>query len=44
VKTILISAVCTFAGFIWGIAYTVQGAQDSALVKLIAVLKGLAGI
>ena len=44
IKGILFSAFTGFAGFIYGIAYTVQAAENSALVKVIAVIKGLFGI
>jgi hypothetical protein len=41
---LMVSAVFGFSGFILGIAYTVQAADTSALVKIISVVKGLIGL
>lgn len=40
-KGLIFSAFTAFAGFMLGIAYTVQAADNSMLVKVIAVLKGM---
>lgn len=40
-KSLIFSAFTGFAGFILGIAYTIQAADVSPIVKIIAVMKGL---
>jgi len=40
-KTLILSGITGFMGFILGIAYTVQAHESSALVSTIAVLKGV---
>lgn len=40
-KGVILSLFTGFAGFVLGIAYTVQAADSSPLVKIVAVLKGL---
>ena len=41
VKAILASAFTGFAGFIFGISYTVAAAESSTLVKIVAIIKGV---
>lgn len=40
-KTLIFSGFTGFAGFVFGIMYTVQAADNSFLVRLIAIIKGL---